>query len=197
MASHSQRNLPTPEASFGPAVSSGGRGERKKAMSPPSGVRSRQDLLQRTPGYVPPRPQFDSDPQLTRVKAPDVDLLAIAGGSARSAGVRRLGWFVLGALAGACVVWFATSDVKADVYRARLWAASELRALHGHDEADASPATSAPAPAPAVGPLTVAPIPTVDVGRLPRSTPRTPATATAPTFASPGAPALTHAPGPR
>ncbi len=150
-------------------------------------------------GYVPPRPMFDSEPQRTRVKAPDTELLAITRGERADASVRRLGWFVLGALVGACVVWAATSDVKADVYRARLWVASELRSLHGHDDASDVSTANAPAPAPAVGPMTTPPIPTVDVGRLPRSTPRPPATATSPTFAapSPGAPALPHAPGPR
>jgi hypothetical protein len=201
MASQSQRNVataPTLDAGLGPALETGVRGPRRKALSPPSGVHSRQDLLQR-PGYVPPRPTFDSDPQLTRVKKPDVELLAITRGEMHGARVRRLGWFVLGALVGACVVWSATSDVKTDVYRARLWAASELRSLHGHDDAsDAAPLASAPAPAPAVGPASVAPIPTVDIARLPRSTPHAPATATAPTFApSPGAPVLPHAPGPR
>jgi hypothetical protein len=203
MARQSQRNLaagPTADTGLGAALGSGVRGPRRKALSPPSGVHSKQDLLQRPPGYVPPRPTFDSEPQMTQVKAPDIELLAITRGKMPGGQVRRLAWFVLGVLVGACVVWAATSDVKADVYRARLWAASELRSLHGHDDAsDATPSASAPAPAPAVGPLTVAPIPTVDIGRLPHSTPHAPATATAPTFApsSPGDPVLPHAPGPR
>jgi hypothetical protein len=210
MATQSQRNLeaaPTEAPTLGAALGSGVRGSRRNAPSPPSGVHSRQDLHTRQTeltraGYVPPRPTFDSEPPMTRVKRPDPALLAMARGEVRGAHVRRMGWFVLGALAGACAVWFLTSDVTADVFRARVWIASELRSLHGHDDAgDATaPSASSPAPAAALRPMTVPPIPAVDVSRLPRSTaPRAPATASSPTLgpSSPGAPALQHAPGPR
>lgn len=189
---------------LGPGV----RDPRRSALSPPSGVRSRQDLLQAQPnanamGFVPPRPTFDSEPQRTEIKAPDPSLLAISRGKEQRARLRSFAWFLCGALAGACAVWSQTRDVPADVYRARAWAASSLRALHMRDHDDGSPAPTVPSPAPAaaVGPLASTPVPTVDVSTLPRASDRA-ARASAPAPApvvpvQPGAPALAHAPGPR
>jgi hypothetical protein len=168
-------------------------------------VRSRQDLIQpppdgmRSPPYSPPpppRPRFDSEPQHTRVKAPDPTLLALARGDAQSARAWSLAWFLCGALVGAMAVWSQTRDVAADVYRTRLWVASSLRALHdGREEAPV--ALSVPATAAAQVPV-LAPVPVVDVSTLPRAD-RNPRSlgATAPAPTQPGAPALSHAPGPR
>jgi hypothetical protein len=111
---------------------------------------------------------------------------------------RRLVWFLfgLGVGAAAFVAWAALGDVTADVYRARLWAASTLRSVRGRAVDDA------PVPLPA-STVAVAPqvIPTIDVTQLPKAAsepaqaPRV-APALAPP-APPGAPALQQAPGPR
>jgi hypothetical protein len=158
-------------------------------------------------GFVPPRPTFDSEPQRTEIKAPDPSLLAISRGDAQRARLRSFAWFLCGALAGACAVWSRTRDVPADVYRARVWVASSLRALHVADRDEGSPApvasslAPAPAPAPAAGTLVSMPVPTVDVATLPRASehsarPSPPApTPVAPV--QPGAPVLAHAPGPQ
>jgi hypothetical protein len=103
----------------------------------------------RTPGsgvhsYVPPRPEYDSEPQLTQVQAPDPTLLELARGApeerarsqARSktkpGAVRTwvLGAFLLGMVAGGTGVWSVTRDVAEDVYAARLWMAQAIRSLH-------------------------------------------------------------------
>src|SRR5205814_3234099 len=100
-------------------------------LTPSSGIRSAPEP---TSSYVPPRPEFDSEPQLTRVTPPDPSLLALARGNTLKLrrGRKRAAilWFTLGALSGGAAVWSVTSDVRADVYRARIWTAETLRALH-------------------------------------------------------------------
>jgi hypothetical protein len=193
MASNSPRNAAakTHSSPLGPALGSGVRSSRKNAVSPPSGVHTRPE---RQPAYAPPRPDFDA-PQPTLVKAPDATLLKMTRGEVRAAHGARLGWFLFGALAGAAAVWSVTRDVPSDVFRARLWAASELRALHGRYVASDATFSSAPAPAPGSIPSNP-PIPVVDVERLPR-VPPAPVTPPAAAPNAPGAPALAHAPGPR
>ncbi len=207
MSSLSQRKLPTAptgDGSLGSSMASGAREPRKNAPSPPSGVRSRQELP--LTEFKAPRLELeDSEPLLTRVREPDPTLLAATRGgrgATASPGLKRFGWFVLGAGAGALVVWLATGDAIADVYRARLWVAAELRALHGQtDAADPAASSSATPPPPeAAQSPTGAPMPTVDVERLPRAVPRPPATTISPPSfppSAPGAPVLQRAPGPR
>ena len=67
---------------------------------------------------------------MTRVGAPNPMLLAIARG-AKPSQPRRITWFMLGSLVGGLVVWCATSNVRADVYGARVWTADVLRSLRG------------------------------------------------------------------
>jgi hypothetical protein len=201
MARSSPRNVNEADT-VGPGV----RDARRKALSPPSGVRSRQDLLQPqvggqvgAMGYVPPRPVFDSEPQRTEIKAPDPSLLAFSRGKAQRARLRSFAWFLCGAFVGAVAVWGQTRDIPSDVYRARAWAASSLRALHmrGREDAVQAPAVPSPAPAAAVGPLASTPVPTVDVSTLPRVSDSTPRPSPVAPAVQPGAPTLAHAPGPR
>ena len=155
------------------------------------------------------RLQFDSG-EMTSVASPNPLLLAIARGE-RPKVPRRLTWFALGMTVGALAVWCATSDVRGDIFAARVHIASILRSLRG--EGEPPPATlvtegggasidqAAHAPA----------IPTTDVATLPIAK-TAPAQATNPaTIAAPatpaieaatptllnGAPTLPNAPGPR
>ncbi|HEY2510512.1 MAG TPA: hypothetical protein VGI39_06640 [Polyangiaceae bacterium] len=142
--------------------------------------------------YVPPRPAFDSEGSLTRVDAPDSTLLAIARGELPRRRGPSIGWFIFGVLAGAVAVWVATGGAPADVYRARLWVADSLRALHGRLSGTpvATPANNATArPAPSAAPPTN--IPVVNVADLPRSP--DPAASSAPPPSVP----LATPPGPR
>lgn len=200
---------------------------RSKAMSPQSGVRAamfpsaspRLSPLPPVPQppvptpqpYLPPRPAFDSEGSLTRVDAPDSTLLAIARGENPSRRGPSVGWFVVGVLAGAIAVWLATGGAPGDVYRARVWIADELRALHSHlsEAPSPAPAPTAARSAPSSSAAAAPNIPVVNVSDLPRSpTPAAPAaSATSPAVASPTSvaapPALTppstlvNPPGPR
>jgi hypothetical protein len=185
-------------------LASGFRG-RKNAPSPASGVRSAQSEPPPPSSKVaippPARIPYDSEAGLTQVGAPDPSLLALSRREEEAALApslerrpRRAVWFGLGVLVGGILVWAATNDVSADVYRARVWAASTLRSVRGHAGEAAAPATSATvASAPAV-------IPTVDVTQLPKASDeqvQPPTGAPAATLPAPGAPALPHAPGPR
>ncbi len=207
--------------SMGPSLDSGFR-SRKNAYSPASGVRSARDgeLLTPTRREVPPaRVEFESDidlePARTRLELPDPSLLALArgdadrsreeGGSGPDAPPARADrpsrmrffWFVLGITVGAGIAWaVASNDLSPEIYRARVWVAGTLRSIRGKAEPEAPPA-----PVKAVSTPAPAAIPTVDVTQLPKAREeQAPApVSTVPTLAapSPGAPALTHAPGPR
>jgi hypothetical protein len=207
-------------------------------MSPASGVRSapgpfRPPALPQVPAF---RDLLDSDyvepdTGTTEVGTPDPALLlALAKGQGGlepapealepegepSPAPQSARWhsplalFVFGMIVGGALVWAATNDVTAQVFRARLWAASTLRSVRAHAHgADDLPAASA---APVVGGATASPaapgalnspapaIPTVDVTQLPKAReervqpPGTPPVSLPP---APGAPALQHAPGPR
>jgi hypothetical protein len=118
----------------------------------------------------------------------------------------RFGWFVLGLGVGGIIAWAASSDVGADVYRARLWAASTLRAVRGHVAGESAPvAARAPAVTASAAPTVPIAIPTIDVNQLPKARdeqgpPLEPPQAQGATPApirAPGAPALQQAPGPR
>jgi hypothetical protein len=138
------------------------------------------------------------DSGATHFGPPPASLLALARGEPdeqparpRTKPLRAL-WFCLGLLVGAGVVWSAKGDVRADVYRARMWVASHLRAMRPHGKpiasVDAAPGAAGPA------------IPTVDVADLPREGDEATAKPSAPTPQAPavaGSPALRHAPGPR
>jgi hypothetical protein len=188
--------------------------------TPASGVRSAPELPNAA-SYVPPRPAFDSEPQLTRVTAPDAELLALtrhAKTPAARRGRKRLAffWFVVGTATGGTAVWCTTRDVRADVDRARVWITDALHALHSQATGETSDAPAAAVPAPsaadapsvnaASAPATQAPtaqpaaqpssqdgVPTVDVGQLPHARGNDPSSSSPPL----GAPTLTNAPGPR
>jgi hypothetical protein len=139
---------------------------------------------------------MESEAALTQVGEPPASLLALARGepaveaSSRTQPRRAL-WFCLGLLVGATGVWCAKSDVRADVYRARAWAANGLRAMRAH--------AGSSAPAEVSRLEKVVAIPTVNVTDLPREPDETaPKTSGPPAQPRvPGAPALPHAPGPR
>jgi len=138
---------------------------------------------------------------LTRVSAPDPTLLALTRGTERAEPRRRfytkwLFWFAFGIAFGTGIAWVAVSDVSAEVYSARVWAAGKLRSIRVHAEAESAPVASGVV-------LDSAPaIPTVDVTQLPKAREeqppsQVPGVAPAPAPPAPGAPALQHAPGPR
>jgi hypothetical protein len=110
----------------------------------------------------------------------------------------RLVWFLFGLGVGGIVAGVAATDLSADVYRARLWAASTLRSVRGHVTDDVPAPTATPAP-----PVLPTPpvIPTIDVTQLPKAaTEQAQAPSAARPLAppaAPGAPALQQAPGPR
>jgi hypothetical protein len=178
------------------------------------------------PDMRPPLPSFRpraDSMDMTRVGAPNPILLAMARG-AQPRQPRRITWFMLGTLVGGLVVWCATSDVRADVYGARVWTADVLRSLRGAPSSPAEDVTPlhvdaeiAPVPPPApssppsgvAAPRAPAPVatevakdvPTVDVAALPRTpAPDVPVAAEPVTSDAPpstAAPALPNAPGPR
>jgi hypothetical protein len=159
-------------------------------------------------------PEAGSAPSVTRVSAPDQSLLALArrdeaereestdSRPIRRFSAKRFFWFVFGIAVGTGlawgIAWVAASDVSAEVYSARVWMASKLRAIRPHPGIETPAASSA---LPDALPV----IPTVDVTQLPRareereeqapSQGQNVAPASAPP--APGAPALQHAPGPR
>jgi hypothetical protein len=174
--------------------------------SPASGVRSANELAKVTPrvvGFPPARAPHDSEAGLTQIGPPPPQLLALARREperevrAPSRG-RPVLWFLLGLLVGASGVWGAKSDVRADVYRARAWVASSLRAARGHGKEQ-------PASAGATVQVTAGAIPTVDVTELPHAREERPPNAARSIVApasvvsppAPGAPAWRHAPGPK
>jgi hypothetical protein len=205
------------KGAVGKALGSGfrARGSAVPSESPASGVRATGGLLPTPRVAIQPRAPMESDAGLTRVGPPPASLLALARGEpsqasdasgavviapagnhapAATARVSRVRWFCLGMLAGAAAVWCAKGDARSDVYRARAWAASSLRAVTSH----------AAARAPALVPLATsepAAIPTVNVTDLPRERDEVVAPKAAiPTpiaAPAPGAPMLKHAPGPR
>jgi hypothetical protein len=205
--------------SIGPSLSSGFR-SRQNAISPASGIRSAPGALRppaplvlpRLPAY---RESLDSEAVTTEIGEPDPSLLALSRQAPppapdppaaepeprRGGGYSRLAWFVLGAFVGGTSVWAVSTDLKADVFRARTWVASTLRSVRAHahpgeDVHPASPPTPSAELAAPPGPV----IPTVDVSQLPkvREEQVQPALTTpAPSPLAPGAPALPHAPGPR
>jgi hypothetical protein len=176
---------PAKGAMAGKQMGSGFRA-RKNAESPASGVRSAGAA----------RGAFESEAGLTKVGTPDPSLLALARGETRrKPESQRLVWFLFGVIFGGGAVWAVTSDVSAEVYRARVWTAQTLRAVRAH----ATGGAHAEVPAAATAATTA--IPTVDVSELPRAKEEAPqkgsvaAPVVAPT--APGAPALKSAPGPR
>jgi len=152
-SSSSRRKLPVAELVRAPPGESGVRGHARLPRTPPSGVRQapvRDDPARGA--YIPPRPDFDSEPQLTQVQAPDPSLIAMARGarSRRRPRLHPVTWFALGALFGVCVAWSANSDVASDVYRARLAIADSLRSLHALTSGEPPALLPSPAPAPTV-----------------------------------------------
>jgi hypothetical protein len=144
------------------------------------------------------RMRFDSG-EMTHVAAPNPTLLAIARGAQGAGGAaappRRLTWFAFGLSVGVVSVWIATSDVRGDVFAARLWMANVLRSFHGQvaasDETTSVTTVTPPEQAPeATQAAQAAPgagIPTVDVSQLPRTKPPAPPP-TAPVLDSPPPP---------
>ena len=149
---------------------------------------------------------MESEAGLTRIGPPPPSLLALARGEEEEketagavsapAKTRPLLWFCLGLVLGAGGIWGAKCDVAGDVYRARAWVASSLRAVRAAGKSAGNPTRVAiEAPVASV-------IPTVDVTELPRAREERPqkpsaAPASVATPPTPGAPALPHAPGPR
>jgi hypothetical protein len=206
MENQARRPSDADNPAIGSPFGSGIRDSRARASStPPSGVRAAQERMpsippappteRNPPGYTPPRPAFDSESSLTRVGIPDASLLRMARGEDPRPWGTRIRWFLLGVFVGVTALWIATSDAPADVYRARLWVANQLRGLRGRT---LDYATSPPASSSVADPGS---IPTVDVTDLPRAVvpplapPVSPAPSSPPT--APGAPTLDHAPGPR
>jgi hypothetical protein len=145
-------------------------------------------------------PEAGSEPSLTRVSAPDSTLLALARGEEqprRRFNVKRLFLFAFafGIAAGSVIAWVGVSDVSAQIYGARVWAANKLRSIRVHPESEAPTATGTAVEVPPT-------IPTIDVNQLPKAREEQApsqgqSVAPAPTPTAPGAPALQHAPGPR
>ena len=137
------------------------------------------------PGMRPPLPSFRpraDSMDMTRVGAPNPILLAMARGGKPSQ-PRRITWFMLGTLVGGLVVWCATSDVRADVYGARVWTADVLRSLRG---APSPPAEDVSPPhvdgqvAPLAPPAPPAPVDPPSAVAAPLSAPPAPPPASAP-----------------
>ncbi|MGO8993220.1 MAG: hypothetical protein ACLQVI_07815 [Polyangiaceae bacterium] len=200
---------PAKRATAGTVGKSLGSGFRARmpGESPASGVRSASaEVSGPVPtGWTSPRPRLESEPGMTQIGSPPASLLALARGEADEAAAgrkapkpRRVLWFVLGLMVGVGGTSAAKGELSADVYRARMWIASSLRAVRAHggeNQVVATTTAAAPTGAPVV-------IPTVDVSELPRVK-EEPAQAPSggPTSVAsppaPGAPALQHAPGPR
>ena len=154
------------------------------------------------------RLQFDSG-EMTQVASPNPMLLAVARGEMIKA-PRRLTWFAAGMAVGAIAVWFATSDVRADIYAARVHVASILRSLRGQVSADDPPAalvierSELPATGGSANDANARPaIPRGDVAQLPHAKGASQASQALPisnppvAAPPPGAPTLANAPGPR
>jgi hypothetical protein len=180
--------------------------------------------MPRTPdeSLEPARVEFESDIDLEPARTrppfvPDDALLALARGAEQAdvasepdekanrgrAPRARFLWFVLGIAVGVGVAWgVASNDVSPEVYRARVWAAKTLRSIRGKQAEPEVPAPSAAPTSPTPLPTS---IPTVDVTQLPKAHEPAGEEEVAPALppmtndvpTRPGAPALSHAPGPR
>jgi hypothetical protein len=213
--SSSARRAPTNDSLNPGADIRGPLRNQLSARTPGSGVRAAPghapQEVTRAAKYVPPRPELDSN-DMTHISSPPPKLLAMARGEdakaeaarAKKMATRRVRWFALGVLVGGMCVWSVTSDVRADVYGARIWIADSLRSMHAMSKP--SSAVEAPAPEPdqatptdpappkKASAKTAAAVPTVDVGVLPHAQ-GTPSPSLR--SQSTGAPVLANAPGPR